>query len=320
MKPSANLFQDLANAMGFVAANDHRFGLECTGYVAQIGKDVPDLKVGDRVLLVRRDGGCFANRVRTRYHGVHRLPDWMSFEDGATLGICVHTAIYSLIDLAHVQKGQTVLIHSGSGGVGLAAIQLCNYLRAEVYTMVGTDAKKKFLAENYGVPENRIFSSRSVTFATELMKATNGRGVDVILNSLTGDMLHESWRCIAENGNFIEIGKKDMLDRNLLSMEPFDRNASYRAFDLSRKSITDETTQRVGIYSFELIRQGHIKPLHICKVFPFEETIDALRYMQHGKHIGKIVISYEKSKTVKLPVSYQCKNFQKLSFTNLRCF
>ncbi|KAI1762472.1 putative polyketide synthase [Hypoxylon sp. FL1150] len=295
-------FKDLANAMGFVAANDHRLGLECTGFVAKIGKDVPDLKVGDRVLLVRRDGGCFANRARGRYHGVHRLPDWMSFQDGATLGICVHTAIYSLIDLAHVQKGQTVLIHSGSGGVGLAAIQLCKYLGAEVYTTVGTDAKKKFLVENYGVSEDRIFSSRSVTFATELMKATNGRGVDVILNSLTGDMLHESWRCIAENGNFIEIGKKDMLDRHLLSMEPFDRNASYRAFDLSRKSITDETTQRVGIYSFELIRQGHIKPLHICKVFPFEETIDALRYMQHGKHIGKIVVSYEKSKTVKLPI------------------
>lgn len=66
--------------MGFVAANDHRFGLECTGYVSQMGKNVPDLKVGDRVLLVRRDGGCFANRVRTRYYGVHRLPDWMSFE------------------------------------------------------------------------------------------------------------------------------------------------------------------------------------------------------------------------------------------------
>ncbi|KAI1773059.1 putative polyketide synthase [Hypoxylon cercidicola] len=295
-------FKDLANAMGFVAANDHRFGLECTGYVTQIGKNVPDLQVGGRVLLVRRDGGCFANRVRTRYHGVHRLPDWMSFEDGATLGICVHTAIYSLIDLANVQKGQTVLIHSGSGGVGLAAIQLCHYLGAEVYTTVGTDAKRKFLVENYGVAEDRIFSSRSVTFATELMKATNGRGVDVILNSLTGDMLHESWNIVAENGNFIEIGKKDMLDRHNLSMKPFDRNASYRAFDLSRKSISDETTRRVGIYSFELIRQGHIKPLHICKVFSFEETIDALRYMAQGKHIGKIVISYEKSKIVKLPI------------------
>ncbi|KAI2613390.1 putative polyketide synthase [Hypoxylon sp. NC1633] len=295
-------FKDLANAMGFVAANDHRFGLECTGYVTQLGKDVPGLHLGDRVLLVRRDGGCFANRVRTRYHGVHRLPDWISFKDGATLGICVHTAIYSLINLANVQKGQTVLIHSGSGGVGLAAIQLCQYLGAEIYTTVGTDAKRKFLVERYGVAENHIFSSRSVKFATDLMKATQGRGVDVILNSLTGDMLHESWRCIAENGNFIEIGKKDMLDRHNLSMEPFDRNASYRAFDLSRKSITDETTQRIGIYLFELIRQGHLKPLHICKVFPFEETVDALRYMQHGKHIGKIVISYETSKNANLPI------------------
>lgn len=89
-----------------------------------------------------------------------------------------------------------------------------------------------------------MFSSRSVTFAAQLMKATNGRGVDVILNSLTGDMLHESWRCIAENGIFIEIGKKDLLDRNSLSMEPFAWNASYRAFDLSLKCVSPATFRR----------------------------------------------------------------------------
>ena len=294
-------FKDLANAMGFVPANEHQFGLECTGIVTEIGKDVTTVKPGDKVLMVGRDRGCFANRVRNRWLAVYTLPDWISFEQGTTLGIAVHTAVYGLVTLADVQKGQSVLIHSASGGVGLAAIDLCKYLGAEIYVTVGTDAKRDFLAENYDIPRDHMFSSRSTTFAAGLMTATNGRGVDVCLNSLTGDMLDESWRCIAENGSLIEIGKKDMLERNTLSMEPFDRNCSYRALDLSRKSITDEVTRKIGLQIMDLVSHGHIKPLHISAVFPFEDTVEAFRYMQRGKHIGKVVISYEKSKIMKLP-------------------
>lgn len=295
-------FKDLANAMGFVPANEHLFGLECTGIVTEVGKDVTTVQPGDRVLLVRRDGGCFANRARNRWHAVYKLPDFISFEDGTTFGIAVHTAVYGLITLANVQKGQSVLIHSASGGVGLAALDLCKYLGAQVYATVGTDAKKDFLVDNYGVPQERIFSSRSTTFAAQLMQATGGRGVDVCLNSLTGDMLHESWRCIAENGTLIEIGKKDLINRNSLSMEPFDRNCSYRALDLSRQSITDEVTRKVGELIIRLVQEHHIRPLHICKVFSFEDTVEAFRYMQRGRHIGKVVISYERSKTAKVPV------------------
>ncbi|KAJ5487751.1 polyketide synthase [Penicillium desertorum] len=269
-------FKDLANAMGFVPANEHLFGLECTGIVTSIGDAKPL--------------ACCPP-----------LPDWVSFEAGTTLGIAVHTAVYGLVTLANLQKGQSVLIHSASGGVGLAAIELCHYLGAEIYVTVGTDAKRDFLAEQYGVSRDRMFSSRSTAFAKELMKATNGRGVDVCLNSLTGDMLHESWRCIAENGTLVEIGKKDMLDRNSLSMEPFDRNCSYRALDLSRKSISDETTYQTGVYIMDLVRQRHIKPLHIGATFPFTKTVEAFRYMQRGKHIGKVVLSFEDSKTVPLP-------------------
>ena len=294
-------FKDLANAMGFVPANEHLFGLECTGIVREVGKDVITVKPGDRVMMVKREGGCFANRARNRWHAVYRIPDSMTFEEGATLGIAVHTAVYGLIKLANVQKGQSVLIHSAAGGVGLAAIDLCKYLSAEIYVTVGSDAKRDFLAKNHGIPKGRMFTSRSTAFGAELMKATSGRGVDVCLNSLTGDMLHESWRCIAENGTLVEIGKKDMLDRNNLSMEPFNRNCSYRALDLSRPSITDEITREVGELIINLVSQGHLKPLHICEVFPFEQTIDAFRYMQRGKHIGKVVISYERSGTVKLP-------------------
>lgn len=293
-------FKDLANAMGFVPANERLFGLECTGVVTEIGKDVATVKPGDRVLMVRRDGGCFGNKVRNRWHAVYLLEDWTSFEQGTTFGIAVHTAVYGLVTMANIQKGHSVLIHSASGGVGLAAIDLCKYIGAEVYVTVGTEAKRDFLAENYGIRRDRMFSSRSVAFGPELMKATGGRGVDFCLNSLTGDLLHESWRCIAENGSLIEIGKKDMLDRNNLSMEPFDRNCSYRPLDLSRPSITDETTRKTGEYIMRLIAQRHIKPLHICRVFPLEQTTEAFRYMQRGKQIGKVVISYEKASTTKI--------------------
>jgi len=156
--------------MGFVVANDHFFGLEGAGIVSRIGESVKNVKPGDRVMVVStKEKGCFANRVRTDCQGVHRIPDWMSFEvcpsesrgqpnlliseqDGATLGTCYLTVIHCLVNLGNVRRGQvlwanprsavlsrvltgreqSVLIHSATGGVGLAAVQLCKYLGAEV--------------------------------------------------------------------------------------------------------------------------------------------------------------------------------------------
>lgn len=237
-------FKDLAHAMGFVPCNEKVLGLECAGIITRVGNGVDWLSVGDRVAVVRKDGACFANRVKSVAGGVHRIPNWMTFEEATTLPVCFLTAVYSFFDLANLQKGQTVLIHSAAGGVGMAAIQIARYLGAEIYITVGSEEKRKFLEENYGIPRSRMFNSRSVAFAPELMKATNGRGIDVILNSLAGDMLHETWRCVAENGIFIEIGKKDILDRNSLSMEPFNWNASYRAFDLSLQCVSGATMAR----------------------------------------------------------------------------
>ncbi|KAL2072660.1 hypothetical protein VTL71DRAFT_12003 [Oculimacula yallundae] len=276
-------FKDLANVMGFVSANEHQTGLEASGVVTRVGKDIDKFKPGDRVVIIRRDGGCFANKVKHIVEGVHLIPDWMSF--------------------------QTVSIHSASGGVGLAAIQLCRYFGAEIYVTVGSEHKRKFLRETCGIPEDRMFSSRSVTFAPKFMKATNGRGADVILNSLTGDMLHESWRCIAENGRFIEIGKKDLLDRHNLSMEPFSWNASYRAFDLSLKCITDATAYRLLAMTMKLANEGHITPLHICKTFSFGNIVEAFRYMRDGKHLGKIVIADSERNATKVPIKPVAKSF-----------
>lgn len=109
-----------------------------------------------------------------------------------------------------------------------------------MYATVGTQEKRDFLKSQYGIPDERIFSSRTTTFAQGIRKHTGGKGVNVILNSLPGELLDESWRLVADGGTMVEIGKKDILDRNKLSMEPFSRNASFRALDLSHDQITDE--------------------------------------------------------------------------------
>jgi len=114
----------------------------------------------------------------------------------------------------------------------------------QIYVTVGTEEKRKFLTDTFGIPPERIFSSRTTDFAKQILQATNGKGIDVILNSLVGDLLDESWRIVADGGCLVEIGKKDIVDRNYLSMEPFDRNCSFKAADFSHKQISDALIAR----------------------------------------------------------------------------
>lgn len=223
--------------MGIVPENEHLLGLEGAGIVRRVGKGAEKFKVGDRVAVLRN--GTFANRIQVPIERTHILPDSLSFEDASTIPLVYLTSIYSLFNTANLKRGQSVLIHSAAGGVGIACIQLAQYVGAEIYVTVSTEEKRKFLEESFGIKPERMFSSRSTDFASEIMQATNGAGIDVIINSLIGELLDESWRICADGGCMVEIGKKDIVDRNHLSMEPFDRNCSFRAVDFSHKQITD---------------------------------------------------------------------------------
>lgn len=235
-------FKDVAITMGIVPENQYLLGLEGAGLVRRVGRSATGYKAGQRVVIFKK--GTFANRSIATVERVHHIPDTMTFEEASTLPSVYLTAIFSVFDLSNTKKGDRVLIHSASGGLGIACIQLCQYLGAEVFVTVGNDEKRTFLKDNFGIPSSHIFNSRSTVFASELMQATQGYGVDVILNSLTGDLLDASWRCIAPGGTMVELGKKDMLDRNSLSMEPFGRNASYRCFDMSHEQVTDKVIGR----------------------------------------------------------------------------
>jgi NADPH:quinone reductase-like Zn-dependent oxidoreductase len=127
---------------------------------------------------------------------------------------------------------ESILVHSACGGVGLAAIQIARMCGARIYATVGTDQKVDHLVENFGLPRSSIFSSRDESFVEGLMQATKGEGVDLVLNSLSGELLHASWRCVAEFGTMVEIGKRDILGAGKLDMSPFLHNRSYSCVDL----------------------------------------------------------------------------------------
>ncbi len=149
-----------------------------------------------------------------------------------------------------------------------------------------------------------MFSSRDSKFAQEILAITQGRGVDIVLNSLTGDLLDASWRIVADGGTMIEIGKRDILDRNALAMEPFGRNCSFRALDMSfSKSLEDARLLERLLYEiFELIVDGHIGPIRPITTYGFDNVPAALACIRKGQHIGKIIIT-KGAKDVQVPIT-----------------
>ncbi|KAI0871845.1 PKSKA1 [Hypoxylon argillaceum] len=293
-------FKDVAVTSGIVPGDERMLGGEAAGIVTKISPGVKGLEIGQRVVVFSR--GCFANRVHTTPGRVHRIPDSMSFEEAATLSAVYLTSIYSLFDLASIGPGKRVLIHSAAGGVGIAAIQLARYAGADIFVTVGTPEKRRFLQETFGINHNRIFNSRNVDFAGQIMAITDGQGVDIVLNSLIGDMLDESFRILSDGGTMIEIGKRDILDRNSLAMEPFDRNISFRSVDMSHERAPDHLVSRLMAKLFELINGGHVKPINPIHQFSFNDAPSAIRLLRAGKHIGKIVLSNGVAPKITVPI------------------
>ncbi|KAL5456401.1 hypothetical protein PMIN06_003908 [Paraphaeosphaeria minitans] len=286
-------YKDVATSLGLVPENQYMLGLEGAGVIRRLGagKKAQRFRIGQRVVLIRR--GSFGNKVQCPVEGVHAIPDWMTFEEAATLPVVYLAVLYGLFNLASIQKGSTVLIHSAAGGVGIAAMEVCRHVGADMFATVGSEEKRVYLKEKYGLSDDRIFSSRDSRFAEEIMRMTDDRGVDIVLNSLTGDLLDASWRIIADCGTMVEIGKKDILARKGLAMEPFNRNASFRAVDMSADSITRPVIAALLSQLFEMLNGRHVKPIEPRTVFPYSKIGDAIRYMRGGTHMGKIILSRE---------------------------
>ena len=281
-------FKDILIALGRVP--EAELGSECAGTVTRTGSKT-DLVVGDRVCLVHI--GTYRTCVRAKETTALSIPETMSFAEGATLPIVFSTAYHALFDVARLQAGESVLIHSAAGGTGQAAIQLSMLLKAEIFVTVGSEKKKKLLMDLYGLPETHIFSSRGPTFAKGLERVTHGKGVDVILNSLSGKTLLLSWGCLAPFGRFVEIGRRDILEGNQIPMLPFDKNRSFAAINLEHTLYErPNLIRRMMTTVLDLAREGKIsapQPLHVYQASQVE---DAFRYLQGGNNTGKTVLEF----------------------------
>lgn len=278
-------FRDVLNALDVYAGGQVPFGGECAGQVIAVGDGVVGFKVGDRVATIVEDG--FASEVVAPAALSRTIPDSMSLEQAATFPIAFVTAAWSLMSLGQLRPGESVLIHAAAGGVGMAAIQLAQRIGAQVFATAGSDEKRRYLR---GLGVQHVYDSRSTSFAKALMRETNDRGVDLVLNSLTGEMLQASLQVLAQGGRFIELGRAEILTPEQVgSLKP---GVQYHPVDLT-SAMRDEPQSLASLWQqlWQWAEDGSLQPLPI-KNFEHEQTIDAFRFMAQARHIGKIAIRH----------------------------
>lgn len=260
-------------------------GIECAGVVTAVGDGVKGLKVGDRVSAFA--SGSFASRVVTSELAVAKLPDSISFDEGATIPVCFLTSYYALVELARIKRGEWVLIHGGAGGVGLAALQIALWKGAKVIATAGSDEKRDLLR---ALGATHVLSSRSLDFVDEAKRLTGGAGVDVVLNSLFGEAMERSFQTLKPFGRFLELGKRDYYANSRLGLRPFRRNISYFGIDADQLFVhRRELGKRLFGDVLKLFEKGVFAPLPY-RTFEANEIRDAFRLMQQSGHVGKIVV------------------------------
>ncbi|MDZ8091985.1 MAG: SDR family NAD(P)-dependent oxidoreductase [Nostoc sp. DedQUE05] len=280
-------FKEVLLALGMLPMPtdaDLKFGLECAGKIVALGEGVEGFEIGDEVIAF--GDGCFSRFLTTSALSVALKPKHLSLEAAATIPVAFTTAYYSLMQLGRLSKGDRVLIHAAAGGVGMAAVQIAQWIGAEIFATAGNPEKRAFL---HSIGIEYVFDSRSVAFADEVMQRTHGKGVDVVLNSLAGEFLTKSLDVLAPYGRFLEIGKRDILNNSQLGLKVFAKCLSFFAINVDRQLPNFSDLWREVVQHFH---QRNFQPLPY-QVFAIDSVARAFEEMARAKHIGKIVVSLE---------------------------
>lgn len=280
-------FRDVLNALGQYPGEAGLLGFEAVGRVTALGPDVTGLAIGDSVIALAAPG-CIGSHVTVRRALVVRKPEALSAAEAVALPAALLTAYYALHHLGGIKAGDRVLIHAAAGGVGMAAVQLALAAGAEVFATAGAPEKQQFVRD-MGVAH--VMSSRTLDFAGRIRAITGGRGVDMVLNSLSGDFITESFGVLAAGGRFLEMGKIGIWDEARVRAQ--DPSWVYRPFDLAAVALEDPATL-VAMFDglLDEVAAGRLVPLPVT-VFPMADAEQAFRFMAQARHIGKIVLSRE---------------------------
>ncbi|GBG36378.1 Phthiocerol/phenolphthiocerol synthesis polyketide synthase type I PpsC [Mycobacterium montefiorense] len=282
-------FSDVLKAMGVYPGLDGAppvIGGECVGFVTAVGPDVDAVEVGQRVIAF--GPGTFASHMTTLADLVAPVPEALPDGEAAAFGIAYLTAWHSLCEVGRLAPGERVLIHSATGGVGLAAVSIAKMIGARIYTTAGSDAKREMLA---GLGVEYVGNSRDVEFADEILDITDGYGVDVILNSLPGEAIHRGVQILAPCGRFIELGKKDVHADASLGLAALAKSASFAVVDLDLNLKLQPARYREMLgHILAHVADGKLQVLPVTE-FTLSDAADAFRLMASGRHTGKIVVS-----------------------------
>ncbi|MDL4815436.1 type I polyketide synthase [Actinomadura opuntiae] len=274
-------FRDVLMVLGLVA-DERRLSGEGAGIVLEVGPEVTGFAPGDRVM------GLFPGGVGPivvgDQHGLAPVPAGWSFAEAAGAPIVFLTAYYGLRDLARLQPGESLLVHAAAGGVGMAATRLARHWGAEVY---GTASPGKWGAlRAEGLDDRHLSSSRTLDFEEQFRDATGGRGVDVVLNSLSGEFVDASLRLLGDGGRFLEMGKTDVRDRDAVAADH--PSARYLPFDLADPG-PERVREMLGELA-ELFAEGAVRPLPVT-AWDVRRAPEAIRYLSQARHVGKVVLT-----------------------------
>lgn len=282
-------FMNVMSALGIYPGCPKGFrclGVEFSGIVRNIGKKVTTLAIGDHVIGLSPVDDCLGKYIICNILNAIKIPKQLDFTDAATLGVAYGTAYGCLVVHANLKKDERVLIHSATGGVGLAAIEVARHAGAEIYATAGSEEKRRLLRE-MGI--KYVMDSHSLDFVEEIRKYTNNEGIDVVLNSLAGEAMFQSMKLLRGFGRFLEIGKKDIYENNNLKMDIFKQSITYTFFDLHKiLNERPELTHKHLNAVLDHFSQGHYKIIP-KKVFDASHVLDGFDLMTRGQHVGKIV-------------------------------
>ncbi|WP_445517729.1 SDR family NAD(P)-dependent oxidoreductase [Streptomyces sp. NEAU-174] len=275
-------FRDALIAIGMYPDDHATMGGEGAGVVLEVGPGVTDLAPGDRVMgMINASFGPIAVADRRQ---IVRMPSGWTFAQGASVPVVFLTAYIGLVEIGKLQAGESILVHTATGGVGMAAVQLARHLGAEVYATASPGKWDTLRA--MGFDEKHISSSRDLDFERRFMEATEGRGMDMVLDSLAREFVDASLRLMPRGGRFLEMGKIDVRDPEVVAQDH--PGVKYTAYDLV---VADyDWVQRMLVELVELFDSGALNPLPVT-AWDVRRAPDAVRYISQARHIGKNVFT-----------------------------